>query len=258
MLTQAEKQRYYKALPHRNPEYEGIFYVGVITTGVFCHATCPARKPKFENCEFFENAQTAVLAGFRPCQRCQPLSPPQQVSPMISKPVKDPLLNAAWLDTPLGPMLALADDHKLYLLEFIERRDLEREVERLRKPLKIAIIPGETAIIQQITGELRDYFAGKFFIFKTPCHLMGSPFQQKVWRALQKIPLGETRSYLRIAQAIHQPTACRAVAQANGANQLALIIPCHRVINANGELGGYGGGINRKAWLLAHECKKIK
>ena len=80
--------------------------------------------------------------------------------------------------------------------------------------------------------------------------LLGSPFQKQVWEELKKIPSGETRAYLAIAKAVGRPTACRAVANANGANQLAIIIPCHRVINTNGELGGYGGGIARKQWLL--------
>lgn len=80
--------------------------------------------------------------------------------------------------------------------------------------------------------------------------MIGSAFQKKVWQELKKIPLGETRSYLEIAKAINVPTACRAVARANGANQLAIVVPCHRVINSNGELGGYAGGVLRKQWLL--------
>jgi len=97
---------------------------------------------------------------------------------------------------------------------------------------------------------LTAYFDGKLKEFQTPLFLLGSPFQKQVWEALNKIPFGETSSYLDIAKRIGRPAACRAVAQANGANQLAIIIPCHRVINHNGELGGYGGGITRKEWLL--------
>ena len=88
--------------------------------------------------------------------------------------------------------------------------------------------------------------------------LIGSDFQKNVWRALQKIHHGKTHSYLRIAEKIKKPTAFRAVANANGANQLALIIPCNRVINANGDLGGYGGGISRKQWLIKHEKKMMR
>jgi len=165
------------------------------------------------------------------------------------------VLKAAWIDTELGPMIAMADEAGLYLLEFADRRGLEREVERLRKRLKAAIIPGTTQITKKIEKELMDYFQGKKYQFETPLMLMGSVFQKSVWDALQKIPLGETRSYLDIANIIKKPTASRAVANANGANQLAIIIPCHRVINANGELGGYAGGISRKQWLIEHEKK---
>ena len=157
------------------------------------------------------------------------------------------------IDTPLGPMVAMADNDYLYLLEFVGRRGLEREIERLRKRLKIGIIPGDNKILKQIKKELADYFSGSCLTFKTPCYWMGSTFQQSVWKALQTIPAGETRSYLDIARQVGRNKAYRAVANANGSNQLALIIPCHRVINENGELGGYGGGISRKAWLLAHE-----
>ncbi len=168
------------------------------------------------------------------------------------------IFKAAWLDTILGPMIAIADDDGLYLLEFVDRRGLELEVERLRKKMKAAIIPGETAIIKNIKMELAHYFEGKNLFFETPIHLVGSPFQKRVWKTLRKIPPGETRSYLDIAKLLDQPTAFRAVAKANGANQLAILIPCHRVINTNGGLGGYGGGITRKQWLLDHEHKKKK
>ncbi len=77
MIKPETKKKYYKALIDKNPEYEGVFFVGVTTTGVFCRPTCPARKPKFENCEFYETAEQALLASFRPCKRCRPLSHPQ-------------------------------------------------------------------------------------------------------------------------------------------------------------------------------------
>jgi len=166
------------------------------------------------------------------------------------------ILKAAWLDTKLGPMIAIADEQGLYLLEFIDRRGLENEVKKLIKILNAAIIPGETNILKSIEFEIADYFDQQKFVFNTPIHLIGSSFQNKVWNELRTIPPGETRSYLEIAKSINAPTACRAVARANGANQLAIIVPCHRVINSNGELGGYGGGIVRKQWLLEHE--KIK
>lgn len=344
ILNEERKAEYYKALIEKRSDYEGVFYVGVTSTGVFCRPTCPARKPKYDNCEFYETAQQALLASFRPCQRCRPLSHPNQVSDIIrllveaveanpekrwkskdfralsidestarrqfkkrfgmtfveyararrmglalksirsgekiidtqlasgydsSSGFRDAfsrimgapptllddscILKATWLDTQLGPMVAIADEKELYLLEFVDRRGLEREVERLRIRLKAAIIPGQTAPIQSIERELTQFFDGSLTDFKTPLHLMGSPFQRSVWEQLRQIPPGETRSYADIALALGKPTAYRAVAQANGANRLAIVIPCHRVINSDGGLGGYGGGVARKEWLLNHE-----
>ncbi|WP_036605613.1 bifunctional transcriptional activator/DNA repair enzyme AdaA [Paenibacillus assamensis] len=342
------KQEYYQALIDKNSEYEGLFYVGVKTTGVFCRPTCPARKPKFENCEFFDNAKQALLASFRPCKRCRPLSHPNHVSEVVrilveavetnpekrwkdvdfqqlsidastarrqfkrrfgmtfveyararrmgiamkqireGEPVIDAQLSvgyesssgfrdafsrimgaapsslesihtlkASWVDTRLGPMIAIADDEALYLLEFVDRRGLEREIERLRQRTKSAIIPGTAPPIHSIEMELTQYFDGKRIEFHTPIRYLGSPFQQKVWGHLRNIPSGETQSYSALATLVGQPTAYRAVARANGANQLAIIVPCHRIINANGDLGGYGGGLSRKQWLLNHE-KQMK
>jgi AraC family transcriptional regulator of adaptative response/methylated-DNA-[protein]-cysteine methyltransferase len=167
-------------------------------------------------------------------------------------------LNASWLDTPLGPMVAIANDSALYLLEFVDRRGLEREVERLRIKTKSAIVPGRTPIIDFIASELQAYFQGSLTQFKTPLCLLGSPFQQSVWHELIQIPHGQTCSYAEIAQKIRMPKAFRAVANANGANQIAIVIPCHRVINTNGDLGGYGGGITRKSWLLNHEKREAE
>jgi AraC family transcriptional regulator of adaptative response/methylated-DNA-[protein]-cysteine methyltransferase len=162
-------------------------------------------------------------------------------------------LFAAWLDTPLGPMTAIADDRALHLLEFVDRRGLEREIERLRQRRKAGIAPGRTAPIAQIEQELADYFAGRSLTFKTPLVRTGSPFQNQVWDALLTIPPGETWSYAQLAQVVGRPKAVRAAGTANGCNQLAIVIPCHRVINLNGELGGYAGGLPRKRWLLEHE-----
>jgi AraC family transcriptional regulator of adaptative response/methylated-DNA-[protein]-cysteine methyltransferase len=166
-------------------------------------------------------------------------------------------LKMSYLETPLGQMVAMADSNGLYLLEFMDRRSLAREVAALEKKSRAAIVQGENAILKQIKRELKNYFAGKDFVFTTPIHLVGSPFQLQVWKALMKIPLGETRAYADIAKAIKNPLAVRAVGRANGINQLSIIIPCHRVINANGSLGGYGGGLTRKEWLLAHESNFV-
>jgi AraC family transcriptional regulator of adaptative response/methylated-DNA-[protein]-cysteine methyltransferase len=162
-------------------------------------------------------------------------------------------LFAAWLDTPLGPMIALSDEAALHLLEYADRRGLERQIERLRVRAKAGIVPGRTAPIAQIEAELAAYFDGSSMRFETPLARLGSTFQNAVWDALLAIPPGQTRSYADLARTIGRPEAVRAAAQANGANQLAIVVPCHRVISADGALCGYGGGLPRKRWLLDHE-----
>ncbi|WP_068467566.1 bifunctional transcriptional activator/DNA repair enzyme AdaA [Candidatus Protochlamydia phocaeensis] len=344
MISEEDKQAYYRAFIAKKTEYEGVFFVGIKTTGIFCRPTCSAKKPKLENCEFFETTQQAIQASFRPCKRCRPLFHPQQASRLMQTLIEaieqDPekrwtakdfaklgadastvrrqfkkrfgmtfiayararrielalkqiqrgepvieaqlstgyesgsgfrdafsrligtapgklkhsaILKAAWLDTPLGPMIAMADENALYLLEFTDRRGLEREIARLQQKLHASILPGRTAPIYSIEEELKLYFDGHLTDFKTPLSLLGSPFQKKVWEELRRIPAGETRSYSDIALAIGKPAAVRAVALANGSNQLAIAIPCHRVIGINGALCGYAGGIARKKWLIHHE-----
>lgn len=167
------------------------------------------------------------------------------------------LLKASWINTLLGPMIAISDDHSLYLLEFADRTGLQTEIDRLRHIHKANIIPGQTEPISMIKEELNLYFTGKLRSFKTPLHFTGSDFQKKAWQALLQIPYGQTRSYKMQAAITGNEKAFRAVANANGANQLIIIIPCHRIINHNGNLGGYGGGKERKAWLLQHEKNNI-
>lgn len=165
------------------------------------------------------------------------------------------ILKSLSIETKLGSMTAIADENYLYLLEFSDCKKYAREIKRLKENLCANIISGENAILKKIKKELKNYFDGKNFHFTTPIKLIGSEFQKNVWNALQKIPPGKTQSYLNTAKAVKKPKAFRAVANANGANQLAIIIPCHRVINSNGEMGGYAGGVSRKEWLLSHEKK---
>lgn len=162
-------------------------------------------------------------------------------------------LMASMIETPLGPMLAIADEKALHLLEFPDRKGFKRDLAKFGQKLKAAIVPGRTKAIDSIEKELSEYFKGKLKTFKTPIALLGTDFQKQVWLELQKIPSGETRSYAEIAESLGKPTAYRAVAQANGTNRLVIIIPCHRVINANGAIGGYGAGIPRKKMLLELE-----
>lgn len=163
------------------------------------------------------------------------------------------ILKSYHIDTPLGYMLTIADEQALYLLEFADYHGLEREIEKLRIVTNATIIPGITSPIRSIKTELASYFNGTLKEFKTPIHILGTPFQKSVWNTLPNIPYGQTKSYGQQAHAIGNKSAFRAVANANGANQLAIIIPCHRIINSNGKLGGYGGSINRKQWLLNFE-----
>lgn len=157
------------------------------------------------------------------------------------------------IETTLGPMVAIGDNNALYLLDFIDRKNLEPKIECLRIKLNANVKPGQTSLLKQIKNEITNYFNGKKIDFSTIVHMVGSDFQKQVWQELQTIPIGETQSYLDIAKKIKKPKAYRAVANANAANPLSIIVPCHRVINANGELGGYGGGVHRKKWLLEHE-----
>ena len=165
------------------------------------------------------------------------------------------ILKAAKLETPLGPMIAIANEDALWLLEFADPSRFQRQMKTLQQPSQTRVIPGYTRPIYSIERELKQYFKGDLKEFKTPIVLWGTSFQKRVWEELIKIPAGTTRSYAEVAQAIGKPSAFRAVAQANGANKLTIIIPCHRVINSSGGLGGYGAGIARKQWLLQHEKK---
>lgn len=151
-------------------------------------------------------------------------------------------------------MLALADEKFLYLLDFVDRKGLNHAVANLKAKLQ----EGRTKPLSSIEKELDAYFAGELKEFTTPIFFHGTPFQQQVWQELMRIPYGETLSYAAQANRLNKPTAFRAVANANGMNRLSLIVPCHRVINTNGKLGGYGGRLSRKQWLLEHEKKSCK
>lgn len=162
-------------------------------------------------------------------------------------------LAARWLTTPLGPMVAVASDNGLGLLEFLDRRMLETNFRVLRERVGRPIAPASHPFLDQIERELAEYFEGRRRTFEVPLHRAGTPFQMKVWEGLSAIPYGVTCSYQELAKVIGQPTAVRAVAKANGDNRLAIVIPCHRVIGADGSLTGYGGGVDRKERLLAIE-----
>lgn len=334
----------YAALLARNAAFDGRVFVGVSTTGIFCRLTCPARKPKSENCTFYDTVGACITAGFRACKRCHPMAPMAEADPAIKtllaaldeNPARrwfeaditamgfdastvrrsfrrhfgmtfldmarqqrlrlgfetladggqvthaqleagfssasafraafakllgqapghlkaDAMLRADWIDTPLGAMIAVCDARALHLLEFIDRKALPSELAKLRALVKGDLGVGRFAPTDQITAELGQFFAGECAKFQTPLVLHGSAFTQAVWRALQHIPAGQTQSYTDVARAVGRPDAVRAVARANGENQIALVIPCHRVLGADGALTGYGGGLWRKQRLIEIE-----
>ena len=150
-------------------------------------------------------------------------------------------------------MYACATDIGVCLLDYTDRRMLETEFKDLCKRLNAVILPGENPFLSQVQEEIKEYFDGKRKSFDVPLHTPGTEFQNSVWRKLQDIPYGSTRSYKEQAMAIGNPKAIRAVASANGANRISIIIPCHRVIGTDGSLVGYGGGLHRKKWLLDFE-----
>jgi O-6-methylguanine DNA methyltransferase len=156
-------------------------------------------------------------------------------------------------DTPVGPMLALASDQALCALEFWDPGRMSRLEARLRRWFgPHEIVDAQNAVLIG-TGEwLATYFAGGSPV-DPPLEMRGAPFEMRVWSALRTIQRGTTTSYGEIARQLGAPGASRAVGMANGANPIAIIVPCHRVIGANGTLTGYGGGLDRKAWLLSHE-----
>lgn len=162
-------------------------------------------------------------------------------------------LRVTWLESPVGPLLAAANDTHLVLLEFTERRMLEAQFDTLRRRFKLPVVPGDNAILATLKRELEAYFAGTLKQFTVPLNYPGTPFQQKVWDELLKIPYGETRSYDDIARAVGSARAVRAVGTTNGLNRICVVIPCHRVVNKSGKLGGYGGGLWRKQALLSLE-----
>jgi AraC family transcriptional regulator of adaptative response/methylated-DNA-[protein]-cysteine methyltransferase len=156
----------------------------------------------------------------------------------------------SWIESPLGPLLAAATSEAVCLLEFTDRRMLEAQFAALRKRFKRAIVPGDNTHLDRLKRELQEYLVGARDRFTIPLIYPGTPFQEKVWNQLLRIPYGTTVSYEDIARRIGSPHAHRAVGHANGLNRIAIVIPCHRVVNKSGKLGGYGGGLWRKRKLL--------
>jgi AraC family transcriptional regulator of adaptative response/methylated-DNA-[protein]-cysteine methyltransferase len=166
---------------------------------------------------------------------------------------KDALLRADWIDTPLGPMVAVCDKHALHLLEFVDRKALPGSLKKLKTYAKGSLGIGKFPIHDVLRAQLDAFFAGRSSEFDVPLTLHGSDFTQLVWRKLLTIGAGRTLTYGSLAKVLDRPSATRAVARANGANQIAIIVPCHRIIGADGSLTGYGGGLWRKQRLIELE-----
>lgn len=338
-----------RAMLERDTAYEGVFFIAVKTTGIFCRPGCTARSPKPQNVEFFAHADECLCAGYRACLRCKPLdaaaSAPDWVQKLLKsvdanseqrwtddqllaegiEPLKlrrwfkqhfgmtfhawlrtrrlgmaldglkqgdsidsaafdsgyeslsgfrdafqksfhitpgraansDPLLFTR-LTTPLGPMIAMAERRGLVLLEFLDQASLNPEVEALQNRFGYAVAPGHNAHLQQIEEQLAEYFAGRRTEFSVALHMPGSEFSRQVWAELGKIPYGRTTTYGAIAALLGKPGASRAVGLANGHNRISIVVPCHRVIGADGSLTGYAGGQPRKAFLLRLENAAVQ
>jgi AraC family transcriptional regulator of adaptative response/methylated-DNA-[protein]-cysteine methyltransferase len=159
------------------------------------------------------------------------------------------------IETEIGVMIAGAVDNGICLLEYSDRKMLTTEYKELIKYFKMPIVGGENEYTSLLREQLSEYFEGNLREFSLPLVTPGTPFQQAVWKELMTIPYGTTRSYMEQSVALGRQGSIRAVANANGMNRIAIIIPCHRVIGSDGSLTGYGGGLSRKKWLLDHEKK---
>lgn len=339
--TSSIADTFYDAYVNKNSHYEGIFFMAVKTTGIFCRPGCTAKTPKRENVEFFSSTHDALEMGYRPCKKCQPMHPKGEVPDWV-KQVMDWLadhpqnritdeqlrennieparlrrwfkknhgmtfqayqrllrigrsyeqiklgqnvINTAFnngydslsgfndsfkkitgfapssskhrkvihitrLLTPLGPMFAAASDNGLCLLEFCDRRAIEKQLAWVQKRLDSVFVAGDHEILIELQKQLDEYFNQQRKEFDIKLDIAGTDFQLSAWSALQKIPYAETRSYHQQAVMLGKPGAVRAVGTANGMNAIAILIPCHRVIAKSGGLAGYGGGLWRKQYLI--------
>ena len=163
------------------------------------------------------------------------------------------MLMAHRFDTPLDSMVVVASERGVVLLEFRDRRALEAELREVRRLFSSDVTPGENEHTREAVRQLGEYFAGGRRAFELALDLRGSAFQMRVWERLRRIPPGATASYGELARELGSTGGARAVGRANGQNRVAIVVPCHRVIQADGSLCGYGGGLWRKKWLLEHE-----
>jgi O-6-methylguanine DNA methyltransferase len=234
MSTAAFERAFFAA----DPADDGRFVGAVRTTGIYCRPSCGARKPLAANVTFLPDAAAARAAGYRPCLRCHP----DDARPVTLREI----------DTPIGPMTLGATDDAIVLADFSERRMMPVQLATTRRRIGPTSV-GSSPLLDRAETQLREYLSGERVAFDLPIHLPGSSFQERVWQELKTIPYGETISYGELARRVGVPAASRAVGRANGSNRIAVIVPCHRVIAAGGALGGYGGGLPAKRFLLELE-----
>jgi len=348
MLELPPVDEMYAALRRRDPAFDGVFFLGVRTTGIFCRPVCSARKPRPENVEYFRTSAAAERAGYRACKRCRPLEAPGSPEPWLqrlvaeleadsSKRISDADLVArgivpqtarrvfrarfgmtfhayqralrlgvamrqlqrgdgidgvgadvgfestsgfrdaferifgappgrargsgcivsGLLSSPLGAIVVAATPCGVCLVEFADRRALVSEARRLERRHGLPVVPGRNEHLERLARQLEQYFAGERTAFEVPLDARATAFQRLVWDALLEIPCGATLSYGGLAAALGRPGASRAVGRANGTNPISILVPCHRVVQADGSLRGYGGGLWRKRRLLDHEAAMV-
>jgi AraC family transcriptional regulator of adaptative response/methylated-DNA-[protein]-cysteine methyltransferase len=346
-INETERVIFYKAFLERDSSFEGVFVVGVKTTGIFCRPTCPA-KPKLENIEFYPSPKEAMLNGYRPCKVCKPLdklgNPPSDIKQLLKYMEENPtikitdsrlsemglepnqvrrwfqknysltfhnyqrmyrannafqrfqtnqsvtdvaydsgydslsgfnnmfkniigsspsdskdkrVINITRIETDFGVMIAAATDKGICLFEFADYKLIDLELRQLKETFNAPLVQGNNFHFDTLRAQLNQYFKGERQVFDIPLDLVGTEFQKQVWLALLQIPYGCTTTYARQAELIGKPSSVRAVANANGKNKISIILPCHRVIGADGTLTGYGGGIWRKKKLLEFEKQNI-
>ena len=159
------------------------------------------------------------------------------------------------IETPLGQIIVFANMKGVCLLEFIDQKNINKQIDKIVK-IYGGIEKGTNPHLELLKKELDEYFSGTRYQFTVPLDVIGTDFQKEVWEELLNIPFGKTISYLEQAKKMGKPKSVRAVANANGANKISIIIPCHRVVGNNGTLTGYAGGLDRKRWLLDLESNE--
>lgn len=239
----ATDEERWTALVKRDTNADGTFFYSVRTTGVYCRPSCAARLPRRENVGFHKTCREAEQAGFRPCKRCRPAETTNHRN--------DPLMRFAIGKSPLGMFLVAITDTGVSAILFGEDRDtLVRELQE-RFP-KRRLREDDQGCAQAI-AKVADFIEAPGGDIGLPLDMQGTAFQMKVWQALRDIPSGATASYAEVANRIGQPKGVRAVAQACAANNIAVAIPCHRVVRSDGSLSGYRWGVERKRALLTRE-----